>query len=106
MSMRRLALVLPLVALAAGCTSAAPSAPDRPTNPSLRVGLAPDSPPVVFRQGPQIVGLEPDMARALAEALGRPLEFVPYEWDNLIPALLAGRIDVIMSGMTVTPARQ
>jgi polar amino acid transport system substrate-binding protein len=52
------------------------------------------------------VGLEIDFANALATALGRPLELRQLAWDDLIPALLDGRIDIIMSGMTITPARQ
>src|SRR5262245_16210768 len=101
----RLAPVL-LLALAAGCSTAArPPSPAQPATPPLRVGLAPDSPPVAFRRAGEIQGIEPDFASALAAELGRPLQLVQYDWVDLIPALLSGRVDVIMSGMTVTPAR-
>src|SRR5262245_41762351 len=101
----RLAPVV-LLALVAGCsTPARPPSPERPTAPPLRVGCAPDSPPVAFRRSGEIVGIEPDFASALATELGRPLQLVQYDWVDLIPALLSGRVDVIMSGMTVTPAR-
>jgi len=37
---------------------------------------------------------------------GRPIEFVEISWERQIPALLEGKIDIIMSGMTITQARQ
>jgi polar amino acid transport system substrate-binding protein len=49
--------------------------------------------------------MEIDFARRLAESLGRPLTLVPVPWDEQIPSLLNGRTDVIMSGMSITPAR-
>ena len=50
-------------------------------------------------------GYRLDFARRLAHELGRPLEIVPVAWDEQIPTLLAGRTDVIMSGMSITPKR-
>src|SRR5438132_5937385 len=58
----------------------------------------------LFRSG--LAGLEVDFARELTGALGRSLELRELEWNELIPALEAGRIDLIMSGMTITRARQ
>jgi len=102
-------LALTLLALA-GCRtgSGRPAAPSgvAPTSPPLRVGVTPSSPPFAFRQGGELVGLEVDFARALAAALGRPLVFREVDWEDQIPTLLAGQTDVIMSGMTITPARQ
>jgi ABC-type amino acid transport substrate-binding protein len=42
----------------------------------------------------------------LPNALGRPVKLKTYTWDTLIEALLYREIDLIMSGMTVTRARQ
>jgi ABC-type amino acid transport substrate-binding protein len=82
--------------------------PALPTTPpaSLRVGLTPNYPPVVFKEQGTITGLEADIARGVGEELGRPIAFVELAWEDLIPALEGGRIDVIMSGMFVTPVRQ
>ena len=98
-----LALGLTLAALT-GCAKRQPvgSASARP----LRVGVAPNSPPFASRQEGGLVGLEVDFARELSRALGRSLDLRQLEWDELIPALAAGRIDLIMSGMTITRARQ
>jgi ABC-type amino acid transport substrate-binding protein len=72
----------------------------------LRVGITPDYPPLVFREPDRTNGFEIDMAKALAAELIRPVEFVVLKFDDLIPALVDRRIDIIMSGMSITKARQ
>jgi polar amino acid transport system substrate-binding protein len=74
--------------------------------PLLRVGVTPDYPPLIYRQGETIVGVEVDLARRLGQELKRPVTLVPLKWEDQIPALLENRIDIIMSGMSVTPARE
>lgn len=73
--------------------------------PVLRVGVAPDYPPVVYEQDGEIVGIEADLARLVGDALGRRIEFVRYPFDGLIDALLRGEVDVLMSGLSITPER-
>ncbi|HET6515555.1 MAG TPA: transporter substrate-binding domain-containing protein [Thermodesulfovibrionales bacterium] len=82
-----------------------PAAEGTPVMPLL-VGVTPDSPPMIFRQQGAIAGLEADLARMLAGELGMPLRFVELPWDRLMPSLLDGEIDIIMSGMTITEARK
>jgi polar amino acid transport system substrate-binding protein len=90
----------------AALVACGPSAP-RPKKPGiLLVGLSPDTPPIAFRTGDQLTGLEVDFARRLAADLGREVRFVEMHFEDLIPALLDRRIDVIMSGMTITNARK
>ena len=72
----------------------------------LRVGVSANSPPLIFKQGQKIVGLEADLARELAVYLGKSLRFVELKWEDQIPALLENRIDIIMSGMSVTQLRK
>jgi len=72
---------------------------------ALRVGVTSTYPPIVFRQGAQIAGVEAELARLLGERLGRPVHFIEVPWDQQIDALIAGRTDIIMSGMSVTEAR-
>jgi polar amino acid transport system substrate-binding protein len=57
------------------------------------------------KQG-QWVGYEIDVATKLAKDLGVQVELVPTAWDGIIPSLIAGKFDVIIGGMSVTPARQ
>src|SRR5262245_40494775 len=72
----------------------------------LRVGVAPNSPPMIFKEGKSIAGVEADLAQALGRELGRPIQFVELPWEDLIDALEANKIDIIMSLMSVTRARQ
>ncbi len=73
---------------------------------ALLVGVTPDYPPIIFKQGSKIVGVEADFARRLAKELDRPLRFIEMQWQELIPALLEGKTDIIMAGMSVTEARK
>jgi len=75
-------------------------------NPTLYVGITPDCPPIIFKKGNQILGLEADLAREMAKTMDRPLQFVEVPWGQQINALLADKFDVIMSGMTITRERQ
>lgn len=52
------------------------------------------------------VGFEVDVSTKLAQDLGVQLELIPTAWDAIIPSLIAGKFDVIIGGMTITPARQ
>jgi polar amino acid transport system substrate-binding protein len=53
----------------------------------------------------ELVGFELDVGRKLAEDMGVEVEFVPTSWDGIIPALVSGKFDVIISGMSITPQR-
>ena len=68
--------------------------------------MSTNSPPVIYKQGQQIVGLEAELAREFAKYLGRSLHFVELKWEDQIPALLGNQIDIIMSGMSMTKMRQ
>lgn len=99
--MIRMLLGWVLAAIAtASCSSAA-----KANATSLRVGVTPNAPPMVFKSDGRIIGIEAELAEALGHELGRPVVFVEEKWDNLIDALCADRIDIIMSSMSITPAR-
>ncbi len=53
----------------------------------------------------RFVGFDIDMAKEMAKAMG--VKFVPVNtaWDGIIPALITGKFDILMSGMTVTQER-
>jgi ABC-type amino acid transport substrate-binding protein len=108
--MRRRLLAMVVVGLATTFVACGPPTPRVPRGGNaLRVGVTADSPPFVLIQGGQggkLAGLEVDFALELGRALGRPVEFIDLEWNDQIRALQAGRTDIIMSGMSVTPARQ
>lgn len=53
----------------------------------------------------ELMGFEIDVGRRLAKDMGVDAEFVPTAWDGIIPALVSGNFDVIISGMSITPER-
>lgn len=89
-----------------GCSTTSSVKDEGPLVVPLRVGVTPDYPPVIFQQGGRLSGIEADLAHRLGESLGRPVQFKELPWDKQIPALLADKIDIIMSGMSITKARK
>lgn len=53
----------------------------------------------------QIVGFDVDLAEMMADELGVNLEIVPTNWDGIIPALIDGKFDLIISGMAISTER-
>jgi ABC-type amino acid transport substrate-binding protein len=113
--MLRLSIKTMIIALVflvfCGCATTSDSVKDSeevtaPEIAPLKVGITPNFPPIIFKLNNEIKGVEADLARRLAEELGRPLEFVELSWNGQIPELLAGKTDIIMSGMSVTKARK
>jgi polar amino acid transport system substrate-binding protein len=74
--------------------------------PPLRVGMAPNYPPLAFKQNGQLKGIEVDFAKRLGGALGRKVEIIDTEWEQLGPALEAKKIDMVMSGTSITEERK
>jgi polar amino acid transport system substrate-binding protein len=74
----------------------------------LKVGSDVAYAPVEFfdTDGKTIIGVDPDIAKALEGQLGIKLTFQNATFDGLITALRSKRIDVIMSAMSDTPERQ
>lgn len=62
--------------------------------------------PYEFYDGDQIVGIDAEIAAAIAEKLGMTLEIVDMEFDSIITAVNEGSVDFGMAGMTVTEDRQ
>jgi len=100
-----LALAL-LAGGAVGCSS---------TPPTLTFCTDPTYPPAEFYQVQQVgtvtlkrqlVGADIDIGTAVAKRLGRPVSFVDTPFDQIIPALLAGQCDAIISFMNDTPQRR
>ncbi len=54
----------------------------------------------------QLVGYDVDVAKAVGEKLGVPVEFVETPWDSIFAALEAKRFDIVANEVTITPDRQ
>jgi polar amino acid transport system substrate-binding protein len=72
----------------------------------LRVCLEPGYVPFEMRdKHGRIIGFDVDIARKMARDMGVKLKLVPTAWDGIIPALITGKCDIIISGMTITQKR-
>ena len=91
-----LQLVLPLILFA---LSNAVFAKD------LRVGIAADSPPLAYYEKGKLTGIEVAAAEALGKLMGREIKYVEKPFAELIPALEADQVDIIMSGMSISEER-
>ncbi len=72
---------------------------------TLRVGMSTFVPWAMKDKTGKLIGFEIDVARQLANDMGVKIEFVPTKWAGILPALLTGKFDVIIGGMSVRPDR-
>lgn len=72
----------------------------------LLMGTSGSQPPLnATTKDGRIVGLEVDLARAMASAMDVKLRIVTMPFSELLSAVQSGKVDVVLSGMTMTPQR-
>jgi ABC-type amino acid transport substrate-binding protein len=87
--------------------------PPKPPEPSgtllkseFRIGVSPDYMPLAFKDPAYgLVGVEIDFAKQLGKELGKKITFVETPFPELIQALVQDKIDIVMSGMSITDER-
>ncbi len=90
----------------AGSTSASPVLDRIQKRGELIVGTMGNMPPLnMTAKDGEIFGLEPDLARLMARAMDVKVKFVTKPFNELLPALQNGEVDMVLSGMTITPER-
>ncbi len=62
-------------------------------------------PPYEYHDGGEIVGIDAEIAQAIADELGLELEIEDIAFDSIIPELTSGKADFAMAGMTVDETR-
>ena len=72
---------------------------------TIRVGVAEFVPWTLKNKAGELVGFEIDVAKKIARDMGVKPEFKVYVWEDIIPAVQKGEIDIIAGGMAITPAR-
>jgi putative lysine transport system substrate-binding protein len=109
--------------LLAGCAAdnaaKAPEAEEKTAKGTFKVGLEAGYAPFNWTQsddskgGVKIEGsaeyaggYDVEIAKRIAEGLGKELVIVKTEWDGLVPALTSGKIDAIIAGMSPTADRK
>lgn len=63
-------------------------------------------PPYEYYDGKDIIGIDADIAKAIADKMGLELKIEDMEFDSIITAVSTGKADLGLAGMTVDPDRQ
>lgn len=87
----------------------APTAPSIGEKGTIVLGTSPDYPPyenVDAKHNGEIVGMDIDIAKFIAAQLGYKLEIAAMDFNGLVAALQTGRVDFVMSAMSVTEERK
>ena len=63
-------------------------------------------PPYEYYENDTVVGIDPEMAAAIADELDMKLVIDDMDFDAILPAVTSGKADIGMAGMTVTPDRE
>ena len=73
----------------------------------IRVAVDTTYPPMEFEAADgKIIGLDADLAEAIAKVLKVKVEFIVMPWDGILAGLQSNRYDIIMSAMNVTDERK
>ena len=72
----------------------------------LRMATNATFPPYEYYEGDEVVGIDPEIAAAIAEKLGMTLEINDMDCDPAIAAAQTGQADIVMEGLTVTDDRK
>jgi polar amino acid transport system substrate-binding protein len=106
------ALVMLLTAMWGQCFAADKSPSASPVldrimaKKELVVGTAASMPPLNMKtKDGKIIGMEMDLARIFAAGMGVKLTLTPMNFNELLPALEGGKVDMVLSSMTMTPER-
>jgi len=112
---------LVLLLFMSGCTTTEQTAPSSEVHvqqteevsqakksvPLYRVGIdAAYQPFSMVGPDGKATGFDVDSMKWIAKNQGFEVEFLPIAWDGIIPALLAGKIDLVYAGMTITEERK
>ena len=97
---------LMVCALLAGCGSTSSNGLKTVENGKLIMATNAAFPPYEFIEGNEIVGIDAEIAGAIAEKLGLELQIDDMEFDSIVESVKGGKADIGLAGMTVTPERQ
>ena len=71
----------------------------------ITIGVSILPPWVMKNKQGELIGFEIDIANQLARDMGVKVKFKQYQWNEMIPALNKGEVDIIASGLSITPKR-
>jgi polar amino acid transport system substrate-binding protein len=72
----------------------------------IGVAVSPSSPPMLFDQNGQAVGVDMDIFQGYCKSRGCTLKVTPYDWQGMLGAVSSGQADVAFSGISITDKRK
>ena len=101
-----LALLLAAIMALSLAACASTSKTEETASAKLTMATEATFPPYEYYDGDAIVGIDVEVAQAIAEKLGMELEVTDIAFDSIIPGIQTGKYDIGMAGMTVTDERK
>ena len=105
-----LAIVLAAIMICVSFVACSSKTDDKSNNDSQQATLTlatnAEFPPYEYKEGDEVIGIDAEVAKAIADKLGMKLEIVDTKFDAIIPGVQSGKYDMGMAGMTVTPERE
>ncbi len=105
-----LVLVLALCFVSCGTKAEDPNPAEEPTmklvsDGKLTMATSADFSPYEFYENEKIVGIDAEIAAAIAEKLGLELVIEDMDFDSVVPAVQAGKVDIALSALTILEER-
>ena len=72
----------------------------------IKVGVNAEFAPFEYYENDKLTGFDIDLMNYISERIGYGVEFVNMSFDKLIPAVVSGDVDCVISAITVTEARE
>lgn len=101
MKFKLVALVLLALLVLLGTVSCA-----KKKEPILKIGTNAEYPPFEYKVKDEFMGVDMELAKMISEKLGMKYEIIDMDFDALIPSLMAQKIDMAMSAITITEDRK
>lgn len=99
--MKKLLAMALTVAMAISVSACSSSSDDK----VLVMATNAEFPPYEYHDGDAVVGIDADIAAAIAEELGMELKIEDMAFDSIIPAVDSGKADIGLAGITVSEDR-
>ena len=103
--MKKIIALALVVVLALGLMACGAKGTSTATEGKLTMATNAQFPPYEYYEGEGIVGIDAEIAGAIADKLGLELVIEDMEFDSIIEAVKSGKADIGLAGMTVTPER-
>ena len=72
----------------------------------IKVAVSPASPPMLFDDKGQIVGVDMDIFQGYCQVRDCTFKVTPYDWAGMLGAVSSGQADVAFSGISITDKRK